>query len=157
MFRPMRRSDKELAREDAVAIMEKATNGVLAVDGDEGYPFAVPISFVYEEDKIAFHCAMEGQKVDAIKKNPKVSFCVVDTDDIIPEKFTTRFKSAIAFGKARLFTEGSEFLWAMKAIGRKYSPKQIDNKSFDKYMKAEEGNFYAVVIDVEHITAKAGM
>lgn len=157
MFREMRRSDKAGTREEAVAMMEKATNGVLAVQGDDGYPFAVPVSFAFKDDKIVFHCSLEGHKVDAMKKDPKVSFCVIDADNIIPEKFTTLFRSAIAFGKARLLTEGEEFLWAMKTIGEKYTPKEMGTGGFDKYMKAQEGRFHAVVIDVEHLTSKVGV
>lgn len=157
MFREMRRVAKEGSREDAIAMMEKATNGVLAVNGDDGYPFAVPVSFVYKDDKIVFHCSMEGHKVDAMKKDPKVSFCVVDADNIVPERFTTMFRSAIAFGKAKLVTEGEDFMWAMKAIGEKYTPKEMDSGGFHKYMKAEDGRFQAVIIEVEHLTAKIGV
>lgn len=157
MFREMRRVAKEGDRDVAVEMMEKATNGVLAVHGDNGYPFAVPVSFAFKDNKIIFHSALEGHKVDSIKKDPKVSFCVVDADDIIPERFTTMFRSAIAFGKARLVTEGEEFRWAMEAIGEKYTPKEMGTGGFDKYMKAEEGRFQAVVIDVEHLTAKIGV
>lgn len=156
MFREMRRSDKGGSRDDAVAMLTKATNGVLAVNGDDGYPFAVPVSFVFKDDKIVFHCSMEGHKVDAMKRDPKVSFCVVDADNIIPERFTTVFRSAIAFGKVKLVTEGEDFQWAMEAIGEKYTPKEMNTGGFDKCMKASEGKFQAAIIDVEHLTAKMG-
>ncbi len=57
MFRNMRRSKQVLSQEDSIAVLEKATSGVLAVSGDDDYPYAVPVSFVYADGKILFHCA----------------------------------------------------------------------------------------------------
>lgn len=89
MFREMRRSKQQLPREVAVEILERNTSGVLALSGDEGYPYAVPMSYVYAEGKIYFHSAKNGHKIDAIQRNEKASFCVIDQDQIIPEKYTT--------------------------------------------------------------------
>ena len=74
MFRPMRRHTQQLTHEEAVALLEKATSGVLALSGDEGYPYAVPISHVYADGKLYFHGAKTGHKVDAVTREPKASF-----------------------------------------------------------------------------------
>ena len=100
MFRNMRRSKQVLSQEDSIAVLEKATSGVLAVSGDDDYPYAVPVSFVYADGKIFFHCAKSGHKLDAIARNSKVSFCVIDEDKIVPEEYTTYFRSVIAFWKS---------------------------------------------------------
>ena len=81
--------------------MNKSKSGVLAVVGDDGYPYAVPLNYIYLNNKIYFHSAKEGHKVDAIAINNKVSFCVVAKDDVVPEELTTYFKSVIIFGKAK--------------------------------------------------------
>ena len=101
MFREMRRIKQLLSMEETEAVMNRCTNGVMACIGDEGYPYAVPLSYVYYNGKIYFHSAKAGHKVDAILKNPKVSFTVIDEDTIVSKEYTSYFRSAIAFGKAK--------------------------------------------------------
>ena len=76
-FREMRRKRQQLAEEESIAILEKATAGTLALLGDNDYPYAVPISYVYHDGKLYFHSALAGHKVDAIRKCDKASFCVM--------------------------------------------------------------------------------
>src|SRR5699024_1089682 len=97
MFREMRVKKRLMSEEDAEELLKSASHGVLAVAGDEGYPYAVPVSFVYKDRKIYIHSALEGHKVDAVKQNSKVSFCVVTADNVVSEKLTTRYTSAVAF------------------------------------------------------------
>lgn len=153
MFREMRRIGNALPKEDAIAMMKKATNGVLSVAGDDGYPYGVPVSFVYLDDQIIFHCATEGHKMDAILRNPKVSFCVVEQDLIVPQEFNTLYRSAIAFGKARVMT-GEEKREYIEAIAKRYAP-DFDSEA-KAYIESDWNCFHVVVIDVEHITGKAG-
>ena len=151
MFREMRRSKQLLSLEDTVVVMNRCTNGVLACLGDEDYPYAVPLSFVYFNGKIYFHSAKTGHKIDAMTKNPKVSFSVVDEDTIVSEKYTTYFRSVIAFGKARI-VEGEEGKDAFEALIEKYSgdqSKESKNKEIIGCSKAG-----VIAIDVEHITGK---
>ena len=121
MFREMRRKRQLLPHEESIAILEKMTNGTLALHGDEGYPYAVPISYVYADGKIYFHCAMKGHKVDAIMRNEKVSFCVVEQDNIKPAEFTTYFRSVIVFGRAGILTDETEKRAALNLLADKYS------------------------------------
>ena len=79
MFREMRRKRQLLPQEQALEILENNTSGVLALSGDGGYPYAVPMSYVYNDGKIYFHCAKAGHKIDAIRSCDKASFCVVRT------------------------------------------------------------------------------
>lgn len=90
MFREMRRKRQLLSQEDAQKILYQGTFGVLAVSGDDDYPYAVPLSYVYDGQKIYFHSAKSGHKLDSISKNPKVSFCVIDKDQIVPDKYTRK-------------------------------------------------------------------
>ena len=92
-FREMRRKRQQLSREESVAILQKSTSGTLALLGDDGYPYAVPMSYVYNEGKLYFHSALTGHKIDAIRKCDKASFCVIEQDDVQPEKYTTFFRS----------------------------------------------------------------
>ena len=108
MFREMRRKKQMLSLEECVAVLDNGTSGVLAVDGDNDYPYAVPLSYVYCDSKIFFHCARSGHKLDAIARNEKVSFCVIEADQVMPQEYTTYFRSVIVFGKARVLEDDME-------------------------------------------------
>ncbi|EIW16472.1 MULTISPECIES: pyridoxamine 5'-phosphate oxidase family protein [Pelosinus] len=151
MFREMRRSKQLLSKEDTVAVMDRCTNGVLACLGDEEYPYAVPLSYVYFNDKIYFHSAKAGHKIDAITKNSKVSFSVIDEDAIVSEKYTTYFRSVLAFGKARI-VEGDEWLEAFATLVEKYSGDQPEEARYKEIAGCTQS--YIIAIDVEHITGK---
>lgn len=151
MFREMRRGRQLLSEEDTAAVMGRCTNGVLACLGDDDYPYAVPISYVHFNDKIYFHSAKEGHKVDAIVKDPKVSFAVIDEDTIVSSEYTSYFRSVIAFGKARI-VEGDEWLEAFTALVDKYSgdlPEEARQKKISECTRA-----CIIAIDIEHITGK---
>ncbi len=124
MFRGMRRHRQALAEAESIAVLERGTSGVLAVSGDDGYPYAVPLSYVYADGKLYFHCAVEGHKLDAIARNEKVSFCVIDKDQVVPEEYTTYFRSVIAFGTARVLELPEEKRHALELLAEKYSPEQ---------------------------------
>lgn len=117
--------------EDTISVMDGCTNDVLACIGDEDYPYAVPLSYVYINDKIYFHSAKSGHKIDAITKNPKISFTVIDEDTIVSEKYTTYFRSIIAFGKARI-VEGGERQEVFEALVEKYSGDQPEESNIRK-------------------------
>jgi uncharacterized protein len=154
MFREMRRGKQLLSMEDTVAVLERCTNGILACLGDEDFPYAVPLSYVYFNNKIYFHSAKTGHKIDAITKNPKVSFAIIDEDTIVSEEYTSYFRSVIAFGKARV-VEGDEWLEAFKTLVEKYSGNQPEEKKQE--MIAGCTKAYLIAIDIEHITGKEAM
>lgn len=124
MLRNMRRSAQALDREACVSILEQATSGVLALSGDDGYPYAVPLSFVYTDGKVYFHCATEGHKLDAIRSCDKASFCVIEQDTVVPERFTTHYRSVILFGRIRPIESREEKMAALIRLAEKYSPNQ---------------------------------
>ncbi|AAM32678.1 pyridoxamine 5'-phosphate oxidase family protein [Methanosarcina mazei] len=151
MFREMRRGKQLLSMEDTIAVMTRCTNGVLACSGDDGYPYAVPLSYVYFNGRIYFHSAKAGHKIDAITKNPKVSFSIIDEDKIVSKEYTTYFRSVIAFGKARI-VEGDERLESFTALVEKYSGNQSEEARNKEISRCKQAHIIA--IDVEHITGK---
>lgn len=124
----MRRFKQLLPLEESLEILKTATNGVLALNGDEEYPYAVPVSFAYDGRYIYVHSAVAGHKIDCLRHNPKVSFCIVSQDQIVPEEFTTYFKSVIVFGTATFTLEKSDIEYGLKLLADKYSP-DIDCKA----------------------------
>jgi len=151
MFREMRRNRQLLSTEDTKAVLDRCTNGVLACRADEGYPYAVPLSYVYFNNRIYFHSAKAGHKMDAITRDPRVSFAVVDEDTIVSKEYTTYFRSAIAFGRARI-AEGEERLEAFRALVEKYSGDQPEEARHREIAGCTQA--VIVAVDVEHITGK---
>jgi len=148
----MRRSRQTLADAEIEDILARGTHGILAVSGDDAYPYAVPVSYCYENGKIWFHSAVTGHKLDAVRRDDKVSFCVVDLDQIEPERYTTYFRSVIAFGKARVLEEPEEKRRAFLKLAMKYSPD--DETGCRAEVERQFTRAAVVEIAVEHVTGK---
>ena len=155
MFRGMRRKRQGLSEEETIAMLESCTSGVLAVQGDDDYPYAVPLSFAYEDGKIFFHAAKAGHKMDAIERDDKVSFCVIAADDVVQSTFTTHFRSAVVFGKARVLTDDGEKRHALECLVKKYSPDFLDAAGSE--IEADWDRVRAIELAVEHMTGKASI
>lgn len=153
MFRPMRRSRQQLPVEEAEAILKRNTSGVLAVAGDEGYPYAVPLSYLYDGGRLIFHSAKEGHKLDAIRRCGKASFCVIDRDDVVPEEYTTYFASVIAFGTVREIDDPTEMRRAAMALGARYAP-DADEKNTAEEVDSSFDRLCMLAMTVEHMTGK---
>ena len=151
-FRQMRRKRQQLSQEESIAILQKATAGTLALLGDDGYPYAVPISYVYNEGKLYFHSALNGHKVDAIRKYDKASFCVIEQDDVQPEKYTTFFRSVRAFGRIHIIEDEKEKLEIVRMLGNRYNPNQDD--ALQKEIESGLSRLLAIRFDIEHLTGK---
>ena len=156
MFREMRRKAQQLTEAECVDILNHATSGILGVFGDDGYPYTVPVSHVFCDGKIVFHCAKEGHKIDAIRRNEKVSFCVVAQDKVMPKERTTAYISVIAFGRARIIDDEAGMRRIAGLIGEKFSTDYPEEcrKETDEVIAA--GRMYCVEITVDHMTGKCG-
>ncbi|MCU0484008.1 MAG: pyridoxamine 5'-phosphate oxidase family protein, partial [Chloroflexi bacterium] len=122
----MRRTAQLLPEDETLAILDRGTSGVLAVEGEAGYPYAVPLSYARDGARLYFHSATSGHKLDAIARNQKVSFCVIAADDVVQETFTTRYRSAIVFGRVRVLADAAERRRGLDLLARKYSPDHLD-------------------------------
>ncbi len=133
-------------------ILENAEYGTLSVIGDGGYPYCVPLNFVYMNGKIYLHCAKAGHKIDAIKENSKACFNVVSEHEVIKEKYTTYYKSVTAFGNARIIENEKLKIEAVTALAKKYVPFGGDEikQEVDKFLKA----LCIIEFDIEHVTGK---
>lgn len=154
MFREMRRINQVLSKDAAIAILQTATSGVLAVLGDEGYPYAIPLSYVYHQDKLYIHCANSGHKLDAIQQHNKVSFCVIDKDQVVSEKYTTYYRSVVLFGKAKVL-EGEAKREGIELLAAKYSPEQVEGR--EKEITAAWERFSIIEVTIEHISGKVAI
>lgn len=152
-FREISRDKKQiLSRDRCEEILSKATSGVLCVLGDGGYPYGVPISFAYKNDKIYFHGMPSGHKYDSMQNYEKVCLTVIETDQVVPEEYTTYFRSVILFGRARIVEDLEEKHRIVDYLVEKYSPglEEGVHEMFAKRI-AWMGAFE---IDIEHISGK---
>lgn len=155
MFRKMRRKNQELSLEEAIGILQTRPTGILALIGDDDYPYTVPLNYVYGDDKLFFHCAKEGHKIDGMRKNDKVTFCVVEQDEVVPKAFATKYRSVVVFGRARILTDDAEKRDALERLVEKYSP---DYREEGSQAIEKEWNLVCVVeITIEHVTGKTAI
>ena len=152
MFREMRRCNQQLPDHEAQQILKNGTSGVLALLGDEDYPYAVPMSYVYLPGRIYFHSAVTGHKVDAVKKHGKASFCVIAQDAVQPATLTTHFSSVIAFGKIRIVEDLQEKRDAIEQIALRYAPSHMENAH--REIEESMDHMHLIALDIEHITGK---
>lgn len=153
MFREMRRKRQLLSDEESREILRRGTSGVLALSGDDGYPYAVPVSYVYDGDKLYFHGAKSGHKIDAVKRCDKASFCVIDQDQIVPEEYTTYFRSVILFGRVRIMEEEETMRAAIEKLALKYYPE--DKPENRKAAIEREWNPLCMMeFTIEHMSGK---
>lgn len=152
MFGDMRRSKQMLPAEMTVEILRRGTAGVLAVADADSYPYAVPLSYVFAEDRLYFHSAKAGHKLDLIQANARVSFCVIDQDQIVAPELTTYFRSAIVFGRAVIVQDEQEKQQALELLAEKYSPgyEAEAQTSIQKQWNAVQ----VVRVDIDHMTGK---
>lgn len=153
VFRPMRRFTQQLPDAAGEEILKSSTSGVLSVIGDSGYPYGVPLSYVYENGKIYFHCARSGHKLDAVKNNDKASFCVIAQDEIVPDKYTTCFRSVIAFGRVRVMEDENEVRHAIEILARRYNPADSTESRYSA-IDRELDRLCMLEFQIEHMTGK---
>lgn len=154
MFRPMRRKAQQMSEADCLAVLARAQEGVLSVQGDDGYPYGVPVNFLYADGRIILHCAREGHKMDALRRSDKVSFCVVDERTVVPSEYSTAYRSVILFGRARVVEEAEAMIPLLDALAARFVPDGPDARRayIDKYLRGVA----VVEIAVEHMTGKEG-
>ena len=98
-MREMRRQDRKIEYKEAYQILKDGEYGILSMVTTDNSAYGIPFSYVIIDDSVYFHCALEGSKLDFIRKNNKVSFCVVGKTEVLPSKFSTKYESAIALGE----------------------------------------------------------
>jgi len=148
----MRRNRQQLTQNQCVEILQRTTAGVLALMGDGGFPYAVPLSHVYADGRLYFHSALQGHKVDAIRNCDKCSFCVIDRDEVHPETFTTHFVSVIAFGRIHIVENQAERLAALRLLGHRFAPG--DEVGLQREIEKDLKRVLMLRLDIEHLSGK---
>ena len=151
MIREMRRKNQQLSQEECVEILQREPRGVLAVLGDDDYPYAVPMDFFYRDGKLYFHSAIVGHKLDAIDKYEKASFCVMGEGVPTEGEWWLTFKSVIAFGRVHRVEDEARTVELLTILGEKYLPPTID---IPADIAHSMGRVLMLEMEIDHLTGK---
>lgn len=153
MFREIRRKRKQIDKESAETLLEQSRRGVLAVNGDDGYPYAIPINYFYDRknQKIYFHGARVGHKVDALKKCDKVCFTVYGNETVKEDPWAPFLQSVVIFGRCHLMEADEKAMALLKQLAMKYYPnEQLADAEITQSGKAVQ----LFEIEIEHLSGK---
>ena len=149
----MRRKEKMISQEEIMEVLETAEYGVLSTVSGDGIPYGTPVNFVFMDGATYFHCATEGHKLGNIAANDNVCFTVVDSVELMPDQFNTKYRSVIAFGKAEVLENEEEKKAALLGILKKLSPGFIENGM--KYIDSSVDKAHVIRISISEMTGKA--
>ena len=153
VFPDIRRKDRILGDEQTLHLLKTGEYGFLAICGVNGYGYGVPMNYVLKGKSIYFHCAVEGFKLESIRQNNRVSFCVVGRTQLLPQHYSTAYESAIVYGHIKYNLPEEERYKALNLLVSKYSPDYKDishayiNKSFHRTL--------IMRLDIEHVSGKS--
>lgn len=151
MFRKMRRFKQQLGEDEAVEVLKNAKRGVLSVIGDDGWPYGIYLNPHWQDGKIYFHGAREGHKIDALRKDARASFTVIDNGVKDDGGWAWTFKSVVVSGRVEFVEDHAEALEICRRLAHRFTQ---DEKHIEDEIK-HAGAFVKVFALVpEHITCK---
>ena len=151
MFRAIRRIEREMDQTSSLNLLNSTDFGVLSMTSNGDYPYGVPLSFVYLNGTIYFHCALEGHKLDLLSRDNKVSFCVVGESKPLPDQFSVRYQSVIVFGTIEE-VNGEEKRESLMAFLEKYAADNIEKGM--KYLEKDHDRTKVLKLKIDHISGK---
>ena len=150
MFRKIRKIKNEIDKDAVDSLLHSCRRGVLSMNGVDGYPYAIPVNYYYDEanQKIYFHGAKAGYKVDCLNSCDKVCFTVFGNESIKDLEWAPYVQSVVVFGRCRLVDTNNEVL---KTFMMKYYPS-VD--LVDKVIKEDSKFVQMYEISIEHKSGK---
>ena len=151
MFRQLRRSNRQLENDKVIALLKNEKRAVLAVHGENDYPYAVPINYIYDENtnKIYFHGAGAGQKYEALMKENKVCFTVYGNEQYKDNDWAPHMQSVVIFGKCNKVEENK--LDYLRLLAKKYYPS---DEEIEKEINLAGKIVQVFEITIDHICGK---
>ena len=151
MFRKMRRYKQELPEDECINILENEKRGVLAVLGDDDYPYTVAMNHVLFNGKLYFHCAKEGHKIDAIDKTDKVSYCVMDDGVKLDDNWWYTFRNVVVFGRISKVSDDNLIDKILYMMGEKFNATA---EYMAAEMKSARDRVQILELNIEHMSGK---
>lgn len=153
MNREMHKKERQVSEERVREMLLSSTEGTLAMHGDDGYPYALPMNYIYLNDAIYIHTANRGYKIDALRQNNKVGFSVIARSQIAPELYTTRYESVVATGDVEFVEDPKERQLVMETIVKRFSPGLEEGGQ--KFIKAAIDRTAIIKINIREMKGKA--
>lgn len=154
MFQEMRLKNRQVSQSEAEEILHRGQYGVLSLNGGGDYAYGVPLSYVFLENSIYLHCAPEGKKLSLLRQNNKVCFGVVAEAGPLPQKFSMKYQSALAFGRVVEVEAREEKLAALIALVQKYYRDPAEIEKGKEYAAASLDKTLVLRLDIDHLTGK---
>ena len=151
MFRQMRRIKQQLSDEESLEVLKKAKRGVLSVIGDDGWPYGMYLNPHFENGRIYFHGAKSGHKIDALKKDTRASFTVIDDGVKDEGGWAYTFRSVVVFGKVEFVEEQNEAVEICRRLARRFNPSEAD---IEDEIRRAAAHVQVFALTPEHITGK---
>ncbi len=148
----LRRKDRAITNEEAITILNKGEYGILSTVSDNGEPYGIPLSYCVIDNSIYFHCAVEGKKLEHFKNNKSVSFCVVGSTEILPNKFSTKYESVIISGNIEEVFDDEKQV-GLEGLLHKYSPEFLEKGII--YIESATEKTKVFRINITNLTGKA--
>lgn len=147
----MRRHRQQLPQQECEAILERAYRGFLSLNGDDGYPYTVPMNFLFRDGHIYLHSAVEGHKMDAIARSPKACFTVIDKPVQEANDWWFHVRSVVCFGRISIVEEQSERVERLKEFGAKYFP---DGYDIERELRENAPHTALLDFEIDHLSGK---
>lgn len=154
MFRTIRRANLILPETVCKNILLTSSYGTFAFLGDDDYPYAVPVNYIFYANCIYVHCALEGHKMDAIARHDKASFSVVEAHEVIPDELSTDYRSVLVFGRVQVVVDKKEKFDVLHLLCRKYASNS--KTDIDAYISQKAPATAVFKMTVEHMSGKEG-
>ena len=150
----MRRADRQLNDADALTVLKTAQYGVLSTVCSDGLPYGVPLNYAYQDGCIYIHCTSDGGlKIDNLRRDPRACFTAVSDTQLLPEQFSTKYRSVICFGQVEILETGAEKRPGIEAILQKYSPDFMDEGR--GFIERAMDKIHILKFHIEQMTGKA--
>ena len=152
-FRTMRRFKQQLSDEECIEVLKNALRGVISFNGENGYPYAIPINQFYDEDdhKLYFHGALQGLKLDLLKINNKVCFTVMDEGYVKEGEWALNIKSVVCLGRMEILNDRNKMLEQCRKLARKFYPTE---ESIEEEIVKAGSRVNMIVMTIDRMTGK---
>lgn len=153
MFRKVRKIKNELDEKTTKEVLKKAPRGVLALNGDDGYPYGLPLNYVYDEDNnvLYFHGTKTGYKIDCIEKSPKASFTALLEEGVSDDGWSKNVSSVVAYGLLEEIEDSDFARDALVKLAQKYYPSE---DLIEENIKANFKNTKMLAFHINYMTGK---
>ena len=152
MFQKMRRADRQATQDECIAIIKSSSAGVLSLNGTDGYPYGVPLNYMYSDGALYFHCAKEGEKLARIAHDNRACFTVIGRNEVLPEAVSTNYQSVIIFGDIGIIADDKQKRDILMDFGVHFG---CEREMLEKYVVKSADACHVLKLDIAHMSGKA--